>query len=226
MDQETHTTSSTLATSVAAQVPQSLALWLLLLTSAPPARAQSTRAQTDRDWRYQHVADAPPTLPSSQAARDSIACLVGAANLDRRGKTEPTSFWSPDETLVAFSADAVTRGISVLTALMQEEDEDDRPTPHAFVEALPWVYAALMEFGDRLPDLAESVSVSGGIQIYWNGPERCVHLIVPASDQKKSVLYWDAITRYGSDELTNVDLLFSRLNWLARNARGTHSATI
>lgn len=100
------------------------------------------------------------------------------------------------------------------TALF-EEDEEFIPTPTAMTTAYGLVISVLNNMTPDMPNPKIVPDGQGGIHVYFNRPNRRVHLIVPSSPTNPPFIYVSSTS--GANTFSNAtrDMLCEHLRWLA-----------
>lgn len=103
-----------------------------------------------------------------------------------------------------------------LLDLTQSEDDEDKPSAHAFATAQNLITGShpLLKIG--FPRAIVSADGEGGIRIEWALGQREVRLIIPADEHGKAYIYHQQGTNPGVDSNPpTADTLAGWLTWLA-----------
>ncbi|MDQ2730908.1 MAG: hypothetical protein M3Y56_04555 [Armatimonadota bacterium] len=76
-----------------------------------------------------------------------------------------------------------------LLDLLRIEDEEERPSSHAFTTASSLMTSARLLLKTGYPRAVLSADGDGGIRIEWVSGEREVRLIIPANEHSKGYIY-------------------------------------
>lgn len=124
-----------------------------------------------------------------------------------------TQRWSPS--FLKDSGSAVARitssdfraTLQKVVELMDEEDDDDRPTLYAHQRASKILKDTAEIIGMRFPKALATTGPSQGVRLLWQSGGCEVRLVVGGSVTNKSYIYWRDDLRSGVSHETNPELL-------------------
>jgi hypothetical protein len=121
----------------------------------------------------------------------------------------------------AVSFDAVTSSDYVITLgrieeLRREENDDDRPSDHAYDGALKVLLEAARELSLKFPRASASVGPNRGLRITWSYGPREVRLIFGGSASNKSYIYGESGSKHGVEYVVDGRHLAEHLRWALR----------
>lgn len=123
------------------------------------------------------------------------------------------------ESSPAISTQAITTRDFVITlsrieALRAEEEEDDRPSEHAYNMAVQLLREAAQELKMDFPRASASVGPGRGLRITWSSGTREIRLICGGSPTKKTYIYRESGSEHAVDYSVNGSWLAQYLRWV------------
>jgi hypothetical protein len=107
-----------------------------------------------------------------------------------------------------------------LIALLREEDEDEcRPTSHAFTTAWELITDTTRQLQKGFPKASVAADDEGGIRLRWRSLDRTreVSLYCPSSPSEKAYIYHEVGDEYDADYKVSDLALAKWLSWLPHN---------
>jgi len=105
--------------------------------------------------------------------------------------------------------------LHTLTDIFRDEEEEVRPTTHAFELTYDLLVAAQEHISVPLPRATVSTDDAGGVFVFWRDGPRKLHLHMPSRAEEQSYLYHEEGTDYSVVYGISPVVLVDWLQWYA-----------
>jgi hypothetical protein len=106
--------------------------------------------------------------------------------------------------------------VARLRGLLEEEDEDDRPSAIAYDGTIALLRALAGEVGMKFPQATVVTGPSKGVRLQWTKGGREVRLTVGGATTNKSYLYWRMLEHSGIELGLDTAKVTKYLEWIAQ----------
>jgi hypothetical protein len=100
---------------------------------------------------------------------------------------------------------------SRVETLLNEDDEEDRPTEHALVRTMELLSSAHCLV--PIPRASVATTVERGIHVYWKRPDRLLKLSIPAQGSESTFIYHEHGQEHAAERHVSPQVLADWLRW-------------
>jgi hypothetical protein len=130
----------------------------------------------------------------------------------------PTKTWTGS---VSASAALTSTDYAVtldrLRNLINDEDEEDRPSQGAYDRAVHLLRDAARRIGMQFPSAIVATGPARSVRLLWSGNDKELRVVIGGSATNRSYIYWRLTGNSGVDEIVEGNRFAEYLNWIVRD---------